>query len=49
MTLDIRYVGQNNMIKEMFIRFILCDLGLTGKALSDKIVHYLSDLQSVAI
>ena len=40
----IRYVDRNNTIeKERFIRFILCDSGLTGKALSDKIVYCLSD------
>ena len=39
--LVIRYVDRNNTIKERFIRFILCDSGLTGKALPDKIVHCL--------
>ena len=37
MPLVIRYVSNEKMIQEKFIKFILCDTGLTGSALSAKI------------
>ena len=37
MPLVIRYVNNERMTQEKFIKFILCDTGLTGSALSAKI------------
>ena len=44
MPLVIRYVDGNGDIQERFLRFIECDTGVTGKALSDKILSCLDEL-----
>ena len=43
MSLAIRYVEQSE-IREAFIKFILCNSGLTGLALSEKIKQTIDDL-----
>ena len=39
MPLVLRYVDSENKINKRFIKFIHCDEGVTGKALSDKILN----------
>ncbi|XP_065069046.1 52 kDa repressor of the inhibitor of the protein kinase-like isoform X1 [Rhopilema esculentum] len=41
MPLVIRYVDRDNNIQERFLKFIHCDQGVTGKALTDKILDCL--------
>ena len=44
MPLVIRYVNKEKSIQEKFIRYILCDKGLTGEALSEKIKENIAEI-----
>ena len=45
LSLVLRYVSQeDNLIREDFIGFIECDCGITGRALAEKILSFLSTL-----
>ena len=39
----LRYVDKANEIQERFVDFILCDTGVTGRALADKILEALQE------
>ena len=44
MPLVTRYVGRDRKFQEKFVKFVLCDTGLTGEALSGKIKESIADL-----
>ena len=39
----LRYVDEDNEIQERFVDFILCDTGVTGRVLADKILEALQE------
>ena len=45
MPLVIRFIDERNEVREEFITFILCDKGLTGAALKDKIIENIKDVE----
>ena len=44
LSLVIRYVGSDCIIREEFLGFLHCDLGLSGKALAETVLGGLTDL-----
>ena len=43
MPIILRYVDKEGEIQERFLKFIHCDTGLTGNALKDKIINFITE------